>query len=239
VVDVANTRFDWEKVATDNGASALHRQPARLASVIGAGLLVVAGFFPFAEGRVPRPDGTIGHPKLGGFDGAGDGAILLAIGLVALFLVVNQAMAESSVTVVHYGPPILGLVACLICMTAWRETQQWIDALEKTGSTAALGIGLWLAAAGSSVLLVSGTYRSISERDEAPAGAAASPRPGRADLAEAIGAVIGGLGVSVGLLALAVTLLPPSLIAVYAFAVILGGLFGMSLGARFGRWIAQ
>ena len=234
-VDVAHLRTDWDAIGRASGTPGIRRQPARLASLIGAVLLVLAGFFPFAEGRIVRLDGSVARLSVSGFDGPGDGAILLVIGLIALFVVVNSSMVESSSLIVRLGPPILGLLACLICVTAWRETQDWIDGLVKSGGTGSVSSGLWLAVGGSVVLMIAGTYRSVAELRAVSVDRSGWPRPSRADLAEAFGAVVGGAFLGVGLLAIAVVFLPASLIAAYVIAVLVGGLVGMSLGARLGR----
>src|SRR6266567_8196373 len=108
---MAHQRTDWDEIANADGTPPIGRQPARLASIVGASLLIVAGLFPFAEGRVPRADGTIVRQTLSGFDGAGDGAILLVLGLIASVILLNRGLAESSTTIVRFGPALLGLVA--------------------------------------------------------------------------------------------------------------------------------
>ena len=236
---MAHQRMDWDEIANEDGTPPIRRQPARLAGLLGAAMLIVAGFFPFAEGRVPRADGVIVRQTLSGFDGAGDAAILLVLGLIALVILLNQGLAESSATILRFGPALLGLVAALITVTAWRESEDWIAELARNGNSGAVSIGIWLAGIGSLVLLLGGVVRSFSERDRASTEPSARLRPSRADLAEVAGAVAGGVVLSAGLLATAVSVLPTQLIAVYVIASIVGGLIGITLGGRLGRRIAR
>jgi len=231
--------MDWDEIANDDRTPPIRRQPARLASLLGAALLIVAGLFPFAEGRVPGADGTIVRQTLSGFGGAGDGAILLVLGLIAIVILLNQGLAESSATILRFGPALLGLVAVLITVTAWREAEDWIAELARQGNSGSVSIGLWLAGIGSLVLLVAGVVRSFSGRGLASTDPSARLRPSRADLAEGAGAVVCGVVLSAGLLAIAVSVLPTQLIAVYVVASIVGGLVGITLGGRLGRRIAR
>jgi hypothetical protein len=217
----------------------MYREPARLAILAGALMLILAMFFPFAEGRQQGTDGSIIRLSVSGLEGAGDGAILLVFGLIAAFIALYRGAAESTVEIVRLAPMVLGIAAILILVTAWRETSDQIGRWVATGGTGQPAAGIWLSAAGSIVLAIAGTYRWVTRRPGSSADPTQATRPSRSDLAEGIGAVIGAVLACGFFLALAAELLPAAFVGLFAFVAVAGLILGVTVGSRVGRRIAR
>jgi hypothetical protein len=233
-------RWDWDAMAREDAARRpIYREPARVAILAGALMLILAMFFPFAEGRQQGTDGSIIRLSVSGLEGAGDGVILLVFGLIAAFTVVYRGAAESTVELVRLAPMVLGLAAILILVTALRETNDQIERWVATGGTGQPAAGIWLSAAGSIILSIAGTYRWITRRPDSSADPTQATRPSRSDLAEGFGAVVGGVAVSGCFLVVAAAVLPAAFIGLFAFVAVAGLILGVTVGSRVARRIAR
>ena len=238
---MARLRRDWGEIVAkeDPAPRAIYREPARLASLAGSLMLILAMFFPFASGHLGRAGGVMIPVSLSGLEGAGDGVILLVFGLVAALIVLSRSAAESTAQLVRFAPMALGLAALLVLVTAWRETNEAIAAWINVGGAADRAPGIWRSSAGAILLAIAGTYVSVSRRSRPSTDPTGTFRPSRPDVTAGMGAVIGGLMGSVGGLVLAASLLPASFIALFAFIVVGGALAGATAGSRLGRRIAR
>jgi hypothetical protein len=233
-------RWDWEAIAReDPERRPIYREPARVAILAGALMLILAMFFPFADGRLEGTDGTISRVSVSGLEGAGDGAILLLFGLIAAFIVLYRGAAESTVELVRLAPMVLGIAAILILVTAWRETSDQIGRWAAAGGTGQPAAGIWLSAAGSIVLAIAGTYRWVIRRPDSSADPSQATRPSRMELAEGIGAVVGAVVIGGCFLAVAAAVLPAAFVGLFVFVAVAGLILGVTVGSRVARRIAR
>jgi hypothetical protein len=229
-------RWDWEAMAGEDAARRpIYREPVRVAILAGALMLILAMFFPFAEGRQQLADGSIIRLSVSGLEGAGDGAILLVFGLIAAFIALYRGAAESTVELVRLAPMVLGIAAILILVSAWRDTSDQIGRWVETGGAGQPAAGIWLSLAGSAVLAMAGTYRWITRRPDSTADPTQATRLSRSDVAEGIGAVVGGVVVSGSFLAVAAVVLPAAFVGLFAFVAVTGLVLGVTIGSRVAR----
>ncbi len=236
---MSEKRWGLDQAITSKASPArpVYREPARIATLAGAGMLILAIFFPFAEGRIPRTDGLITRVSVSGLEGAGDGAILLVFGLMAVFVVTYRGAAESSAPLFRFAPMLLGFAAVLILIIAWRETGDAIAGWTWTGGSGERAAGMWLSVGGSVLLAVAGTYLSVTRRSGSSVDPRARYRPSRAAVAEGVGAVVGGIVLSIACLGLAASVLPAAIVGMSAFVVVVGLVVGVVVGGRLGLLI--
>lgn len=187
---------------------------------------------PWASGIVPSRTGR-GPIDFLGSEGAADGLLLglLAAGIAALTL--HPAPAGSRIRTVRVLPLVLLVLAVASLENGRRGALAAVAAWTVRGGEGGLGIGFWLAAAGTA-LLAAGLARLVPAA-VAPLGTPGDPadavvvRPAEvaAALAGVAGAVLGcAAGIAAGLR------LAGALPGLLAFLAILGGFLGAWAAAR-------
>jgi hypothetical protein len=142
------------------GGARLPLSPARIVAGIGAALLIVGAFLPWA-----KVSAGFLNVEVTGVDADNDGWVTLGCGVVALVVLL---VANPRVRGVLAG--LAGGVAAWVGVSDLIDVRRGIDDLEKASSViaahASVGIGLWMTVVGA-VVVVLAAAMNVMERDPA------------------------------------------------------------------------
>jgi hypothetical protein len=229
-------RLRWDpELTTARSGTPIYRDGLRLGIAIGAGIIVLGGLLPWAEGRI----GFL--PKqFGGLDGAADGLILVTLGLVLLFIVRNRQALDASEGIGRWAPLLIGITCLAIWLLGRLSAERAIANWENETGSGSLSIGFWLTGIGVIPVLIFGSYASLRRRDGETSSVASILRmPRRSDLASviagggAIAGAIGGVNLALAMFP-AVTVGVPMLFFA-GIGIILGAWVGRRLGTLLGK----
>jgi hypothetical protein len=222
-------RWDPDLTKAEKGPSIL-RDPLRAGLAAASIALAIGSLRPWAEGTAGfQPQ------QFGGFDGAGDGAILLFFAIALLLIARDRGFLRARDGARRWTPMIIGI----ICLADWfvarqqveLEIAQWV----RPGGTGALTPGFYLAGLGALGAAVVGSFASLREGDGRGGGPVSLLRlPRRSDiptLATSIGALVGlGFGATLAISIFPAAVVDAPLVFIAGFGVIAGGRLGRSVG---------
>jgi len=227
-------RWDPDLTKVERSPSILH-DPLR-AGLAASGLAIVIGCLqPWAEGMVGfQPQ------SFGGFDGAGDGAILLFLAIILLFIARDRGFVEARDGGRRYLPMIVGLVALADWVIGRQQADVLIDGWLRTGGTGSLAPGFYLAGTGALGAAVLGSVASLRKGEGRTGGLRSLIRgPRRSDvptLVASAGLLIGFLlGAGLALSVIPVAVVEAPLVFLAGFGAVAGAFVGRSLG----RWLGH
>jgi hypothetical protein len=227
-------RWDPDLTKVERDPSIL-RDPLR-AGLAASGLAIVIGCLqPWAEGMVGfQPQ------SFGGFDGAGDGAILVFLAIILLFMSRDRGFVEAGDGARRYLPMIVGLM----CLGDWVIGRQQADLLIagwlRTGGTGSLAPGFYLAGLGALGAAVVGSVASLRKGEGRTGGLGSLiRRPRRSD----VPTLVASTGLLVGFLlgaGLALSVFPAAVVeAPLVFLAGFGAVAGAYLGRSIGGWLGR
>src|SRR5262245_20543067 len=224
-------RWD-DNLTTSRRAFPILRSPLRIAMAIGALIMMVGCFLPWAQGHL----GFLAV-QFGGFDRASDGVILFVLGIVVLVLFVRGADSLNAPEGLRrWAPMIVGLVCVGLWLVALQQSLITIESWRRDYGDGAIVAGWWVTGIGAGIVGITGAYATLRHRDGETTDATALIRKPRRTDAGPILTWVGGIaGLLVGAGA-ALEIFPA--ISASAPMVFLGG-FGMILGAYLGRLIGN
>jgi hypothetical protein len=211
----------------------LWHEPVRAAAGLSAAVIVASAFLPFAVGHVPDARGALEPMSWSGFEGAGDGAILLFLALIAGFLALNRGVAESPTQLAQFAPLIVATLIVFTALNALREASAAVANWKQSNGDGALGPGMLASLVAAFVLLASAAWLAITRYRRAT-DPSDQWRLSVRDVAEGVGAAIGGIGGFWGALVLSSSLLHAMYAPLMILASLVGALGGIWLGARLG-----
>jgi hypothetical protein len=227
-------RWDPELTKVDRDPSIL-RDPIR-AGLAASGIAILVGCLqPWAEGMVGFQPQTFG-----GFEGAGDGAILLFLAAILLVIVRDRGFVEAPDGARRYLPMIIGFMCLFDWITARGQADILVAGWLRTGGTGSLAPGFYLAGLGALGAAVLGSIASLRNGKGRSGGPRSLlRRPTRSDiptLATAVGLVVGlGLGAGLALEIVPAAVVNAPLLFLGSFGAVLGGYVGRSVGDRLQR----
>ena len=226
---VAAEGLRWDDNLTQSRRSfAILRSPLRITMGIGALIMMVGCFLPWAQGHL----GFL-PVQFGGFDRASDGVILFVLGVVVLALFVRGADSlDAPEGLRRWAPLIVGLVCVGLWLVALQQSLITIESWRRDYGDGAVVAGWWVTGVGAVIVGITGAYATLRPHE----GQASDPnsilrKPRRSDAGPILTWVGGIAGLIVGAAA-ALEIFPA--ISASAPMVFLGGL-GMILGAYLGR----
>jgi hypothetical protein len=209
----------------------LWHEPVRAVAALASVVIVVGAFLPFAVGHVPDARGTLQPMSWSGFEGSGDGAILLSLALVAGFLTLHRGVAESPTQLAQLAPLIVAMLTVFTALNALREASAAVAEWERSNGDGALGPGMLASLVATFALLVAGAWLAITRYRRATDPSDQWRLTAR-DVAEGVGGAIGGIGGFWGALALSSSQLHAMYAPLMILASLVGALLGIWLGAR-------
>ena len=224
-------RLRWDpQLTTAQTGRPFYRDPLRFAIALGAAIMIIGGFLPWAEGRI----GFL-PVRFGGLDGAADGLILATLGLVMLIIAWNRDFLEAPDGGRRWTPMIIGLTCLGIWLLGRQQALQEIAAWEDDDGSGSIVVGYWVAGLGVLTLALLGSFASLRHHEgEESSATALIRRPRRSDaepLGAAIGAIAGAIAAGWGALAI----FPPTTVgAPLIFFVGIGFVIGAYAGRRLG-----
>jgi len=231
-----NLRWDPE-LTTDPHGRSLFRDPVRAGLVVGATVMAIGAFMPWAEGHV----GFL--PKqFGGLDGAADGLIMSGFAIVLLVIARSPDFLESADGARRWAPMLIGLACLALWLLGRQQAEMAIHSWEEDSGGGALSIGWWVAGVGTLIVAVAGSTASLRRRPgeaKVSIGAMGLARPRRSAIRPISAAIGGTVGVVAGA-AFALAVFPP--ITVGAPMVFFGGVglvFGSFAGSSIGRRLVR
>jgi hypothetical protein len=207
---------------------AIFHSPLRITMGIGALIMMVGCFMPWAQGHL----GFLGV-QFGGFDRASDGLILVALGIVILAIFVRSAdFLDAPDGARRWAPLIVGVVCAGLWLVALQQSLITIESWRREYGDGSVVAGWWVTGVGAVIVAITGAYATLRHH-EGPAGerAAILRMPRRSDAGTILAWVGGIAGLVLGAGA-ALEIFPA--ISASAPMVFLGG-FGMIVGAYLGR----
>jgi hypothetical protein len=224
-------RWDPELTNAEKGPSIL-RDPLRASLAAASIALAIGSVRPWAEGTAG------GQPQeFGGFDGAGDGAILLFFAICLLLIARDRGFLHARDGARRWTPMIVGIICLADWFIARQQVEFQIAQWVRPGGTGALAPGFYLAGLGALTAAVVGSFAGLRHgegRDGGPASLLRRPR--RSDiptLATTIGALAGlGLGAAIAIEIFPATVVDAPLVFIAGFGVIAGARLGRVVGRR-------
>jgi hypothetical protein len=138
------------------------RDPLRIALLIGAAMLVVGSLLSWIEVFIP---GT-GWTDISSFARAGDGAIVLEIGVVLGLLTWADRTSTSRQPVLVALPLGLGLASLLLMKLGWDQAQAYLASLVNAGGHGYLLPGFYIALAGAVLTTIAAGAGVVRARRE-------------------------------------------------------------------------
>jgi len=227
-------RWDPDLTKVERSPSILH-DPLR-AGLAASGLAIVIGCLqPWAEGTVGFAPQTFG-----GFDGAGDGAILLFLAIILLFIARDRGFVEARDGGRRYLPMIIGLISIADWVIGRQQADLLIDGWLRTGGTGSLAPGFYLAGAGALGAAVLGSVASLRKGEGRTGGLGSLVRlPRRSDIPTLVAStgLVGGflLGAGLALSIFPAAVVDAPLVLLAGFGAVVGAYAGRSIGRWLGR----
>lgn len=209
----------------------LWHEPVRAVAGLSAAVIVVSAFLPFAVGHVPDARGDLKPMSWSGFQGAGDGAILLSLALIAGFLALHRGVAESTTQLAQLAPLIVAALIVFTALNALREASAAVAEWQRSNGDGALGPGMVASLLAAFAQLASGAWLAITRYRRAT-DPSDQWRLSARDVAEGVGGAIGGIGGFWGALVISSTQLHAMYAPLMILASLVGALLGILLGAR-------
>ena len=229
----------WEDVLRNQSSAVpLWHEPARAAAAVASAAIVVAAFLPYAQGWIPDARGAPRPMTWSGFEGSADGGILLSLALIAGFLALHRGVAESPNQIAQLAPLVVGALAAFTALNALHEASGAVAEWQRSNGDGELGLGMHVSILGAIVLLASGAWVGLTAARR-PADASDQLRVSLSDVAEGVGALVGGVGGFMAALIVASSRLDAVYTPLMLLASLLGGLGGILLGARAGVTLVE
>ena len=205
------------------------KDPVRLALIVAGVLLFAGSLLSWIEFYLPGH----GWSDVSSFQGAGDGAITLELGLIIAVLAYADRVSESRLPVAVLLPLVLGLAALMVMKLGWDDAQAFLASLKHGGGYGYLLPGFWIALVGAVLAVAGGAIAVYRVRNEVRFQVQVSRSTGVSVLGGAVGAVV-GIGAAIVLGEDFGTNATVTGSAVTFLSIILG-IVGAWLGARIGR----
>lgn len=221
----------WDPALTKaRSGRPIYRDPLRLALAVGAVMMMVGGFLPWAEGRI----GFL-PVRFGGLDGAANGVLISALGLILLVATRSEGVITAPSGGLRWAPMAVGVASVAIWLLGRQPAELAITAWQNDSGSGSLAAGYWLA--GLSVLFVAGLGSFISLRHhegETSSATSLLRLPRRSDLVS-LGATFGAFaGLVVGAAAALSLFSPTTVGAPLLFFAGIGFVAGAYGGRRLG-----
>jgi hypothetical protein len=231
-------RLRWKPSLREHGRDRpLLRDPLRLGLLVGALVMAIGAFLPWAEGMI----GFL-RVQFGGFEGASDGLILVTFGLVVMFIARDRESLDASEGPRRWAPMLIGLVCVAVWLVAGRSAEITISHWKNDDGTGSLVAGYWITGIGAVAVAIVGSIAALRPHEGETASPLPRPRMPRLDdiesIAAAAGAVIGAIAAGAATLALfnPVSVVVPLLFFGF-IGLALGSIGGRSVGARLRRLV--
>lgn len=202
--------------------------------VIGGAGLLAGCLLPWASGVDPG----VGATALSGFDGAGDGSILMVLALAVIGLVRNRSVAQSRLRTLQLLPLVIAAAMAFILTIALRSTISSVDRWVAEGGSGSIEPGMWLTAAGV-LAMASGTWWIAFRRSRR---VAAETPPLRDEWGVSVGGLLeaaGGAAGAVAGLAAGIVIATSSASSWNQGVLFLLATGGLVAGAGAGTWLAR
>lgn len=224
-------RLRWDpSLTTVRTGRPIYRDPLRLTLAVGAAIMIVGAFLPWAEGMI----GFL-PVRFGGLDGAADGLILATLGFVLLVIARSRDFLDAPDGGRRSVPMLIGLVCFGLWLLGRQTAEMEIAAWEDDDGSGSIAMGYWIAGVGVVVVAIVGTFTSLRHRDGETSSLTSLLRmPRRTDLAS-LGAMLGGVAGAIAAGAGALALFPPQAVgAPLLFFAAIGFVLGAYAGRRVG-----
>lgn len=225
-------RLRWDpELTTARTGRPFYRDPLRLGLAIGAVIMMIGGFLPWAEGHV----GYL-PMRFGGLDGASDGLIMATLGLVLLLMVRSADFLSAPDGGRRWAPMVIGLVCVGIWLLGRQRAELSIATWEDDAGGGSIVAGWWFAGLGVLLVAILGSYVSLRHHEGETSSPTALLRlPRRSDLVT-LGATVGAVvGAVVGIAAALAIFSPTTVGAPLAFFFAGGFIAGAYAGRRLGQ----
>ena len=232
-----NLRWDPELTTAGHGR-AIFRDPIRAGLVVGAIVMAIGSFMPWAEGHV----GLLAK-EFGGLDGAADGLIMSGLAIVLLVIARSPDFLQSTDGARRWAPMLIGLACLALWLLGRQQAEMAIHSWEEDSGGGTLAVGWWVAGVGTLIVAVVGSIASLRRRaGEAKLSIGAIDvvrRPRRSSIGP-ISATIGGILGALAGGAFALAVFPPITVgAPMVFFAGLGLVFGGFAGSSIGRRLVR
>jgi hypothetical protein len=232
--DPAVARLIERRVAVVASDPPAWREPIRLAVILSTAVVVVGTFLPWLH-----QEGIGQTVVLTGNSGYADGTLLSIVAVASSLVVANRDVARSRSWLLRWLPAILGAVALLFVLGAWRGMENQIDIWRRFGATGVYEPGFFVVVAAGTVLGVADLVIGF-RRGRAATTDGVPNEPLRIRGSSVMGALLTLMGVVGGALAgSAVALglgLPPAAVGIPLVALaVIGGAVGGVVASRVAR----
>jgi hypothetical protein len=233
-LDPAVARLLERRVAVVAEDPPLWREPIRLAVILATVVVVVGTFLPWLH-----QEGIGQTIVLTGNSGYADGTLLAIVAVLSSVVVASRGVARSRSWLLRWLPAILGTIALLFVLGAWRGMENQIDIWRRYGATGVYEPGFFVVVAAGTVVGVADLVIGI-RRGRAATTDGVANEPLRIRGSSVLAAMLTLVGVLAGTLAgSAVALglgLPPAAVGIPLLALaVIGGALGGVIGSRVGR----
>ncbi|MBI3750183.1 MAG: hypothetical protein HY263_00795 [Chloroflexi bacterium] len=205
------------------------KDPVRLALVVAGVLLLVGSLLSWIAVFLPGH----GWSEVSSFERAGDGAIILELGLIIAVLAWADRVSESRQPIAVVLPLILALAAVLVMKLGWDQAQEYLDSLKNGGGHGYMLPGFWIALGGAGLAVAGAAAAVIRARKEVRFEVRVSRATAVSVLGGTAGAVV-GIGAAIVLGEDFGTNATVTGSAVTFLSIVLG-IVGAWLGSRIGR----
>jgi hypothetical protein len=228
--------FRWDpQLTTPRRGRPIYRDPVRAGLAIGAIVMTIGSFLPWAEGHI----GLL--PKqFGGFDGAADGMIMTGFAVVLLFFVRTPEFLEAPDGARRWAPMLIGLACIALWLLGRQQAEMAIRSWEADSGGGSITTGWWINGIGVLIVTAAGSFSSLRRRPgEVRAAAPVVRGPRRLDI-RSISAAVGGVLGTVAGAWFALSMFSPVTVAAPmlffgAVGLVFGGFAGSSIGGRLVR----
>jgi hypothetical protein len=232
--DPAVARLIERRVAVVASDPPLWREPLRLTVILSTAVVVVGTFLPWLHQE------GIGQTVVRtGNSGYADGTFLSIVAVISSLVVASRGVARSRSWLLRWLPAILGTIALLFVLGAWRGMENQIDIWRRFGATGVYEPGFFIVVAAGTLLGVSDLVIG-SRRGRAATTDGVPNEPLRIRGSSVVTALLTLIGVVAGVLAgSAVALglgLPPAAVGIPLVALaVVGGAVGGVVASRVAR----
>jgi hypothetical protein len=224
--------FRWDPSLTERRTDKpLVRDPLRLALLVGALVITIGAFLPWAEGMI----GLL-PVRFGGFDGAADGLTLATLGGVLILMAWKGDFLEAHDGARRWAPMLIGLACIALWLLGRQSAEITISHWENDDGSGSLVVGYWIAGAGVIAVAIAGSVASLRRRPGETRIPLPRPRLPRRDDIESLSAGVGAVaGAVIGAVATLNLFESPAVGVPLLFFGFLGFVFGGFAGQSVGR----
>jgi hypothetical protein len=225
--------FRWDPSLTERRTGRpLVRDPLRLGLLVGAAVMIVGAFLPWAEGML----GFL-QVRFGGFDGAADGLIMATLGGILVLMAWRDDFLEAVDGAQRWSPMLIGLACVALWLLGRQSAELRILSWEEDDGSGSIVAGYWIAGLGVAAVAVVGSIASLRRRPGETGVPLPRPRMPRRDDVESVAAVMGAIlgAIAGGAAALNLFASPAVGVPLLFFGFlgfVFGGLAGQSVGRR-------